>query len=70
MQAELEGIICSGPRRGKQFTYMLLDERVANTGEVQRDQALGELTKRYFQSHGPAQLQDFYGGQALQKSMQ
>ena len=21
MHAELEGVICSGPRRGKQFTY-------------------------------------------------
>ncbi len=28
MHAELEGIICSGPRRGRQFTYALLEERV------------------------------------------
>src|SRR5258708_21588918 len=27
MRAELDGIICSGARRGKQFTYALLDER-------------------------------------------
>ncbi len=27
-RAELDGLICSGPRRGKQFTYALLDERV------------------------------------------
>src|SRR5262249_52761007 len=27
MRAELDGIVCSGPRRGKQFTYTLLDER-------------------------------------------
>ncbi len=26
MKAELDGIICSGARRGKQFTYSLLDE--------------------------------------------
>src|SRR5262245_32076540 len=26
MHAELEGIICSGPRRGKQFTYALVAE--------------------------------------------
>ena len=25
-QAEQNGLICSGPRRGKQFTYALLDE--------------------------------------------
>ena len=27
MRAELDGVICSGPRRGKQFTYALLAER-------------------------------------------
>ena len=27
MHAELEGLICSGPRAGKQFTYALVDER-------------------------------------------
>lgn len=26
MQAELDGVVCSGPRKGKQFTYMLLEE--------------------------------------------
>ena len=59
MQAELDGIICSGPRRGKQFTYMLLDERVPTTHVYSYDESLTELTKRYFQSHGPAQVQDF-----------
>ncbi len=59
MQAELDGIICSGPRIGKQFTYMLLDERVPKMKEISRDEALVELIKRYFQSHGPAQVQDF-----------
>jgi hypothetical protein len=28
MKAELEGILCSGPRAGRQFTYALLEERV------------------------------------------
>lgn len=59
MQAELDGIICSGPRRGKQFTYMLLKERVPKTKVLDRDDALATLTKRYFFSHGPAQIQDF-----------
>ena len=30
-RAELDGIICSGARRGKQFTYALLDERAPKT---------------------------------------
>jgi hypothetical protein len=59
MQAELDGIIVSGPRRGKQFTYMLLDDRVPATKNKTLDEALFELTKRYFQSHSPAQEKDF-----------
>jgi hypothetical protein len=57
--AELQGIICSGTRRGKQFTYALLDERVPQTRILEHDEALAELAKRYFVSHGPATLQDF-----------
>jgi hypothetical protein len=59
MRAELDGIICSGARRGKQFTYALLDERVSAAKTLERDEALAELTRRYFTSHGPATLQDF-----------
>ena len=59
MYAELEGLICSGPLHGKQFTYALLDERVPQARSMERDEALAELTRRYFQSHGPATLKDF-----------
>lgn len=59
LQAELAGIVCSGPRIGKQFSYMLLDDRVPRVTEIEHDEALGKLTKLYFQSHGPAQIQDF-----------
>jgi hypothetical protein len=59
MCAELDGIICSGSRRGKQFTYTLLDERVPATRTVEREEALATLTTRYFTSHGPATSQDF-----------
>jgi hypothetical protein len=59
MHAELDALVCSGPRRGKQFTYALVDERVPNTTRLSRDEALAELTRRYFTGHGPAQPQDF-----------
>ena len=59
MHAELEGVITSGPRRGKQFTYALLDERAPNARMLDRDTALAELVKRYFASHGPATIRDF-----------
>src|SRR4051812_19827394 len=48
MQAELDGVLCSGPRRGKQFTYALLDERAPATAEIPREEALCELARRYF----------------------
>jgi DNA glycosylase AlkZ-like len=59
MRAELDGVICSGARRGKQFTYALLDERAPQARILDRDEALAALTMRYFTSHGPATLQDF-----------
>jgi hypothetical protein len=59
LRAELDGVICSGPRIGKQFTYALLEERAPATKPLNRDEALAELTRRYFRSHGPATLQDF-----------
>jgi hypothetical protein len=59
MHAELDQVICSGARRGKQMTYALLDERVPRTRPLPRDEALAELARRYFTSHGPATLRDF-----------
>ncbi len=59
MQAELDGVICSGARRGKQFTYALLEERVPPAAPLGRDEALLELTKRYFATRSPATPHDF-----------
>ena len=59
MHAELEGVICSGPRRARQFTYALMDERVPKTVPLERDEALAELATRYFTGHGPATARDF-----------
>ena len=59
MYAELEAVVCSGPRQGKQFTYALLEERAAPAPPISRDEALAELVRRYFTSHGPATFRDF-----------
>jgi hypothetical protein len=59
MHAELTGVICSGGRRGKQFTYALLEERVPPAPRLTREEALAELVRRYFLSHGPATIADF-----------
>ena len=59
IRAELDRVICSGPRIGKQFTYALFDERVPEAKTIDRDEALARITQLYFRSHGPASLQDF-----------
>jgi hypothetical protein len=59
MYAELEGVICSGPRRGAQSTYALLAERAPGARSLAREEALATLAQRFFQSHGPATIRDF-----------
>src|SRR5262249_37780284 len=59
MYAELEGVICSGPRRGIQFTYALVPERAPQAVTLSRDEALAMLTERYFARHGPAPIRGF-----------
>lgn len=54
-----DGIICFGAREGKQQTFALLDEWVPMAKTLKRDEALAELARRYFTSHGPATVQDF-----------
>jgi len=55
----LDGLICFGPREGKQPTFVLLDEWVAPGRDLSRDEALAELARRYFTGHGPATLADY-----------
>lgn len=57
--AELEGYICNGAMRGKQQTYALLSERAPHARELTHDEAVAELTRRFFTSHGPATTKDF-----------
>jgi hypothetical protein len=59
MHAELDGIICSGPRQGREFTYALLEERAPIARILARDEALATLANAYFRSRGPASAADF-----------
>ncbi len=68
MRAELDGLICSGARRGKQFTYALLEERAPRMKALDRDEALCELAKRYFSTRGPATADDFSWWSGLTKA--
>lgn len=54
-----QGLICFGPREGKQHTFVLLDEWIPKSKSLTEDESLAELASRYFDSHGPATMQDF-----------
>jgi len=59
VRAELDGLICSGSRRGSHHTYGLLEHRALERVSLRRDEAVAELVRRYFRSRGPASLRDF-----------
>lgn len=58
MHAELRGRLVSGPMRGLTHTYAAVDERVPPAPVLDADEALAELTVRFFLGHGPAALPD------------
>lgn len=58
-RAASEGLICLGPVQGKQQTFVLFDAWLPPGKTLSREDALAEIARRYFTSHGPATLQDF-----------
>ena len=68
LRAELDGLIANGPMRAKQHTYALISERAPDAITLTPDEALAELTRRYFASHGPATVKDFAWWSSLTQS--
>lgn len=62
-----EGLICIGPRVGKQQAFVPLDAWLPPGRKLEREEALAELALRYFISHGPATIADYtwWSGQTL-----
>jgi hypothetical protein len=58
-RAALDGLLCLGPAKGKQPSFVLLDEWIATEQKYGREEALSELALRYFTSHGPTTVADF-----------
>ncbi|KWX80608.1 hypothetical protein AMQ84_03000 [Paenibacillus riograndensis] len=52
------GLICFGPRSGKQQTFVLLNKWVEHSRELSFEESLSELALRYFTAHGPATVKD------------
>lgn len=54
-----EGLICQGPRLGRQPSFVWLDAWLAAPSPaLSRDEALAELARRYLHGHGPATSHD------------
>jgi len=67
------GVLCIGPRDGKQQTFALADEWLpSEASEPAKKEALARLAIRYFEGHGPATDRDFawWTGLALTEARQ
>jgi hypothetical protein len=53
------GLVCLGPRKGKQPTFVRLDDWLPPSRDLSREEGLATLAERYFASHGPATVRDF-----------
>lgn len=57
--AEFSGTLCSGDLLPTKATYALTANKVKPQGTIDREEALMRFTRKYFQSHQPATLEDF-----------
>jgi hypothetical protein len=63
--AAYSGLLCLGPIVGKQETFEWLEDVVPRPAPIGRETAIAALARRYFQSHGPATLDDFVSWSGL-----
>ena len=68
INAELDGVICSGPSLEKDYTYALFEDPVPPAQKLTKEEALAKLALTYFKSHGPATLEDFTWWSGLTKT--
>jgi hypothetical protein len=59
LHAELHAVICSGPMRAAQHTYVPFDDRVPGGPGISEEEAGAELARRWFTTRGPASVRDF-----------
>ena len=57
--AEISGTLCSGDLLPMKATYALTADKVKPAAEMDRDETLMRVTRKYFQSRQPATLEDF-----------
>lgn len=57
--AIVEGLVCYGPDRGTEATYVRADQWLPRQRQVSEQEAKQILLRRYLGAYGPATLQDF-----------
>jgi DNA glycosylase AlkZ-like len=57
-RAALEGLLCAGPNRGKEPTYVLWKSWLGELQHRPFEEALSELARRYLQAYAPAGPED------------
>jgi hypothetical protein len=65
--ASVQGLICHGPPRGHEPTFVLVRDWLGESDELEEEAALAELALRYLRAHQPAQPEDlaFWSGLRL-----
>ncbi len=58
-QAVLRGLICFGPDRGREITFVRRDQWLPELGDLPVEETETTLLRRYLRSYGPATPQDF-----------
>jgi hypothetical protein len=67
--AAQEGLICFGERKGKQQTFVLLDEWLPKKEkDLSEEQAMARLAEIYIRSHGPVLVEDLAWWSGLTKT--
>lgn len=56
---ELRGVLCCGDLMPMKASYSLVAKKVPASRELDREESLGLLARKYFQSHSPATFEDY-----------
>jgi uncharacterized protein YcaQ len=57
--AAYAGVLCYGPSRGPNVTFMRMDQWTARAEEIEPEDAVREVLRRYLTAYGPAAPKDF-----------
>jgi hypothetical protein len=57
----MTGLLCQGPLRGRQPTFVRIDSWVPHSREPSREEAMSTVVERYVRSHGPVTEKDVAG---------